>query len=174
MRLLERKAFDQITIKEISAEAGVHNATFFRHHTDKESLLDHVAADEIDRLVAFSMQAGYGLAGYKALCEYITEHRTLWRALLTGGAGGAMREEYMRVSKAVAADYAETEGWLPRELGIICSTTLIVETISWWLSQADGTYSANQIARILNELVTSAVAGPAPKVRKARRKSGGD
>lgn len=158
--LLAVKAFDQITVREICAKAGVHNATFFRHHTDKEALLDHVAQDEIDRLVAFSLPAGHRLDGYRALCEYVSAHRSLWRALLTGGAGGAMREELMRLSKSLAADFKETQSWLPQQLSIICSTTLIVETISWWLTQDEDSYSTERIAEILDELVESAIIAP--------------
>lgn len=157
LRLLERKAFDQLTIKEICAEAGVHNATFFRHHPDKEALLDSVATEEIDRLVAFSLPRGHSLEGYKALCAYVSQHRSLWGALLTGGASGAMREELMRVSRGVAADYAGAGTWLPRELSIICSTTLIVETISWWLTQDEAVYSSDEIAKLLDDVVEAAV-----------------
>lgn len=160
LRLLARKSFDQITVREICAEASVHNATFFRHHTDKEALLDYVAKEEIDRLVAISLPAGLQLEGYKALCEYVREHWTLWSALLTGGAGGAMREELLRVSKSLAADFEDSASWLPQQLSIICSTTLIVETISWWLTQEEDVYSTDQIAAILDELVRSAVIAP--------------
>lgn len=171
LRLLERKAFDQITVREIVAEAGVHNATFFRHHPDKEALLDHVAKDEIDRLVAISLPSGHSLEGYITLCEYVSSHRILWTALLTGGAGGAMREELMRVSKAVASDHIGIESWLPQELSIICSTTLIVETISWWLTLDENAYSPKEIAQILDRLVNAAVTGSAPEIKKRPQNS---
>lgn len=172
LRLLERKAFDQITVREIAAEAGVHNATFFRHHPDKEALLDHVAKDEIDRLVAVSLPAGHGLEGYMTLCEYVSSHRILWTALLTGGAGGAMREQFMRLSKAVAADHIGIESWLPHELSVICSTTLIVETISWWLTLDENAYSPKEIAQILDRLVSAAVTRSPLERKKPARKSG--
>ena len=159
--LLTEKAFDQITVREICARAGVHNATFFRHHADKDALLNHVAQDEIDRLVAISFAHGYSHEGYIALCNYVGAHRTLWRALLTGGAGGAMREELMQISMALAAELTEDyPTWLPQELSVICSTTLIVETLSWWLKQDEGEYSSEAVADILHELVESAVIAP--------------
>lgn len=166
LRLLERKGFDQITVKEICKEAGVHNATFFRHHPDKDALLDHVATEEIDRLVAISLPAGHNRRGYRALCDYVDKHRTLWSALLTGGAGGAMRAELMKVSKSLAASFPE-QSWMPTELSIISTTTLIVETISWWLSQEDNAYSSQYIAEILDELVASAVMRPRAVPKKA-------
>lgn len=160
LRLLERKDFDQITVREITAQAGVHNATFFRHHADKESLLDHVAAEEINRLVAISLPAGLSLEGNLALCEYVSNHRALWQALLNGGARLAMREEYLRLSMEVAKRHQGPRSWIPEELAVTCSTMLIIETISWWLAQDERDYSCEQIAHILYELVRNVVLPP--------------
>lgn len=160
LTLLERKAFDRITVREICAEAGVHNATFFRHHETKEALLDHVAADQIDRLVELTLPAGEGPEGFRFLCEYVDAHRMLWTALLTGGAAGAMRAELLKVAKGLAVDRAPPTGWLPVELATICSTTLIVETLSWWLVQKPGDYPVPEVARILHRLVDGAMVRP--------------
>ncbi|MET0239919.1 MAG: TetR/AcrR family transcriptional regulator [Sphingobium sp.] len=171
LRLLERKSFDQIMIKEICKEAGVHNATFHRHYVDKDALLHHVAKDEIDRLVAFSLPSGHGLEGYRVLCNYVRDHRTLWRALLNGGAGATMREQYVHVSRSVAADYKMTQSWLPHDLSVICSTVLIIETISWWLSLDDGdeeSCTCDELAVMLDKLVSATVTGATRKKRKAR------
>lgn len=160
LRLLERKDFDQITVREITTEAGVHNATFFRHYADKDSLLDKVAAEEINRLVEISLPAGLSLKGNLALCEYVSDHRTLWKALLNGGARLAMREEYLRLSMDVATKHTGAKSWLPEELAVTCSTMLIVETISWWLAQDEDAYSDEQVAQILYHLVDNVVSPP--------------
>ncbi|MEJ2408710.1 MAG: helix-turn-helix domain containing protein [Novosphingobium sp.] len=41
--LLEERAFDQLTIREITARTSTGYATFFRHYPDKEALLNDVA-----------------------------------------------------------------------------------------------------------------------------------
>ena len=115
LNLLERKPFDQVTIREIAANAGVHYATFFRHHPTKESLLNDVAADEIERLVALTMPLLDGnddLAAFLALASYVNEHRALWTTLLAGGAAEAMRAEWLRFSTQVALERAPKDGWL--------------------------------------------------------------
>lgn len=165
LRLLERKDFDQITVREIAAEAGVHTATFFRHHADKEALLDKVAMDEINRLVAFSLPAGFRLEGNKALCNYVSNHRKLWKALLNGGARAAMREEYLRLSREVAAGHTGKRSWLPDDLAITCSTMLISETISWWLDQDEDAYTSDDVARLLDQLVGVTTSAKAPARR---------
>lgn len=158
LRLIERKSLDQITIREIAAEAGVHYATFFRHHPTREALLDHVAADQIDRLVTLTlpiMDAVDTPAAFAGLCAYVSDHRALWTALLTGGAGATMREELLRISRDLATDRAPKENWLPVGLAVVCTVSLIVETLSWWLSQPPDAMSGEEVAHILNRLIVS-------------------
>lgn len=159
LALLERKPFDQITVREICAEAGLHYATFFRHHPGKEALLDAIAADQIDTLVDLTLpihfENGNRFAWYE-LCAYVAGHRALWTALLNGGAAAAMREEWLRRAQAVADGHEVIGSWLPKELGTICSVSLIADTLSWWLAQPEDAYSVEQIARILDRLVTGA------------------
>lgn len=156
LRLLERKPFDQITVRDICAEAGVHYATFFRHHPGKEALLDHIAAQQIVRSVELTLpirDAGDDRGSLDALCAYVDEHRALWSILLNGGAGAAMRAEWLRQARIVAETRDAVGTWLPKELGTICSTSLIVETMSWWLAQPEGSYGADQVAGILERLI---------------------
>lgn len=160
LALLERKPLEQITIREIAAEAGVHYATFFRHHPTREALLDHVAADQIDRLVelALPVQDTVDLeTALVALFAYVSRHRTLWTTLLTGGAAGAMRAELLRMSRALAADRAPKDSLLPVELATTCTVSVIVETIAWWLGQPPKAYPVERAARILHRLLDSSM-----------------
>ncbi|QDK35136.1 TetR/AcrR family transcriptional regulator [Sphingomonas sp. IC081] len=163
LQLLQRKPFDQITVRDICAEAKVHYATFFRHHETKESLLDAIAKDEIARLNQLTLSirdAESYEAGFEGLCAYVAEHRELWAILLNGGAGGAMREEWLRVSMEVAKGEQPINAWLPTELGTICAASLIAETLAWWVGQPEGTYSVSQIARILYRLLSTSIMAP--------------
>lgn len=163
LTLLEQKPFDQITVRDICAEASIHYATFFRHHASKEALLDHVAADQIKTVVELTLPIREAVGDAKALkatCEYIEQHRSLWSILLNGGAGAAMREEWLNKAKAVAAGREPIATWLPKELGTICSVSLIVETVAWWLRQPQGAYSVDEISEILHRLVTRSTLSP--------------
>lgn len=160
LALLQRKPFDQITVRDICAEAQVHYATFFRHHQTKESLLDAIAKDEIAHLNKLTLSIRNNEdyeAGFRALCAYVDEHRSLWSTLLNGGAGGAMREEWLRVSMEVAETETAVNAWLPRELGTICAASLIAETLAWWVGQPEGNYSVAEIARILYRLLSTSI-----------------
>jgi AcrR family transcriptional regulator len=163
LSLLERKPFDQITVRDICAEAGVHYATFFRHYQTKEGLLDDIARSQIEQLnvltLAIRGAASYE-AGCQALCAYVGEHRTLWSILLNGGAGAAMREEWLRQSQMVAAVEAPINSWLPTDLGTICAATLIAETLAWWVGKPEEDYSVEAIAGILHRLLSTSIIAP--------------
>ena len=162
LSLLEAKPFEQITVRDICAQAGVHYATFFRHHETKEALLDHLAAKQIEHLVQLTlpirMSQGEQTAN-RALCEYVHENRRLWAVLLNGGASAAMREEWLRQSQIVAQTHEPANGWLPMELGVLCSVSLIADTLSWWLAQEPERYSVDQVADILHRLMRGIGAG---------------
>lgn len=153
LELLESKPLEQITIRDIAAKAGIHYTTFFRHHPTKESLLNSVAADQIERLVELSVPVHDAVnthAAYVAICAYVSEHRPLWTALLTGGAAGTMREELLRVARTLAQGRERRFNTIPVELSVICSVSIIVETLSWWLKQEEADISVEEIAEMLN------------------------
>lgn len=163
LALLERKPLEQITIRDICAESGVSYATYFRHHSTKESLLDEIATDQIRRLNELTLairEASDFQAGFRALCVYVDEHRSLWSTLLNGGAGAAMRAEWVRQSQRVAAQEQPINSWLPVDLGTICAATLIAETLAWWVAQPREAHSVEDVASILLRLLTSSIMAP--------------
>jgi AcrR family transcriptional regulator len=163
LALLERGPLDQITVRHICAESGVHYATFFRHYPDKDALLDDIAKDQIAQLNALAL-AIRGTddyrSGFTALCTYVDRHRSLWSTLLNGGAGAAMREEWVRQSLLVAANEAAINSWLPKELGTICAATLIAETLAWWVAQPPGAQSVDTVSGLLLRLLSGSVMAP--------------
>ena len=166
LQLLESKALDQITVREIALAAGIHYATFFRHHPSKEALLDHIAAEQIARLVELTLPVLDQVdsqAAFLALFAYVEDHRALWTALLTGGAGATMREELLRISRRLAAERAPEISWLPSDLATIATVSVIVETLAWWLAQPPGAWPIAQMAVILRRLVNLAGMDAAPE-----------
>lgn len=159
LELIETKPLDQITIRDIAATAGIGYTTFFRHHPSKESLLDDLAAEEVRHLVSLSLPMMHGRALGEAaitLCRYVDEHRPLWSTLLTGGAAGAVREEFLRVSLEVAESQEWPDSWLPADAGAILVVSGIVELLAWWLRQANP-LPIERIAEILDRIVVSPI-----------------
>jgi AcrR family transcriptional regulator len=138
LSLLETTPFEQITIRDIVAEAGIGYTTFFRHHATKEELLDAVAAEQIRCLFSLALPAmdAHDLrAGSTALFTYVHAHRPTWSTLLTGGAAGTVREEFLRMASEVAGQRGEPNAWLPSELGARLLVGGTLDLLTWWLRQ---------------------------------------
>jgi AcrR family transcriptional regulator len=155
LALLEEKPFEQITVREITRKAAVGYATFFRRYPDKEALLHDLAAGEIGALMAMTVPilfAADSRVASQALCAYVEERHKLWSALLTGGAAGTMREEFIRQAKLVAASQPNPDTWLPGDLRVVYATGGVVDVLAWWLQQTPRP-PANDMAEILDRLV---------------------
>jgi AcrR family transcriptional regulator len=161
LALLEEKPFDQITIREISARAGTGYATFFRHYPTKEALLSDVASEEIAGLIAMTvpiLNDANSYASTRALCDYVGRHRKLWSALLTGGAAGILREEFIRQARQLATRLENHRNWLPADLGVVYGTGATIDLLAWWLAQEEE-FAPEQIAGILNRLIIAPLVG---------------
>jgi AcrR family transcriptional regulator len=155
LTLLEQKSFDQITIREITSEAGTGYATFFRHYETKSALLNDLAEDQISALLQLSLpvlSVKDARPAAIALCRYVDRHRKLWTALLTGGAAGTMREEFMRQASQTPSLQIPPRAWLPDDLSTIFGVCATVEILAWWL-QKGHQFSVEQVAEIIDRLV---------------------
>jgi AcrR family transcriptional regulator len=155
LALLDKKPLEAITIREIAATAGIGYTTFFRHHTSKEDLLNDIATAEIVKLFELTLPALGDTdtrAGAMALCSYVAEHRALWSRLLTGGAAGKLRDEFIRLTREFAAAHGSDHDWLPPEVGVIFGASATIELLTWWLQQ-ENPIPVEQFATIHERLI---------------------
>jgi AcrR family transcriptional regulator len=160
--LLERKPFDQVSIRDITDAAGVSYPTFFRRFASKEQLLEDIAAGEVRRLLGLSQKAFDNpriLESSELLCTYVQEHRKLWKILLTGGAAPAMRQEFQRVSMEIAHARPRSNPWLPIELAAPFVTSGIFEILAWWMRQPED-YPVSNVTKLFDALIVDTVARP--------------
>lgn len=159
LKLLKKKPMEQITIREIAAEAAIGYTTFFRHHQSKEDLLNEIAAAEISHLIELALPTLGAVDAREAtlaMCHYIAKHRVLWATLLTGGAANSLRDEFIRLSLQVAASWKTNDTWLPPEVGVILVTSGTIELLAWWLRQKNP-IPVEKLAAILDKTVISPV-----------------
>jgi AcrR family transcriptional regulator len=152
--LLGGRPFEQITIRDLCAASGVGYTTYFRHYPTKEALLDDLAADEIGRLVGLALpvlDAVDSRAAWRATCAYVDERRGLWSTLLTGGAAGFVREEFLRLAREVAKTHGRPTAGLPEELAIRLSIGALLEVLAWWLRQ-ESPAPVDEVAGILDRV----------------------
>ncbi len=157
--LLEHSALERISVREIADRAGVGYNTYYRHYPDKETLLEDIVAEEIEQLVSLSvpvLDAEDTLAACRTLCGYVDENKTSWKTLLTGGASGSLREEFVLRSREIAESRARENDWLPIEIGVVIITSGIFELLAWWLSQ-ENPLPIDRVASICQQIIVSPV-----------------
>lgn len=167
LELLETQPLEQITIRDIAAQAGIGYTTFFRHHPTKESLLDDLAAAQIGALIGLVlpvMDAKNERAASEALFSYVDEHRALWSTLLTGGAAAALREEFLRISRELAVSRRRPGMWIPVEAGTLLVVSGTIELLAWWLRQ-DDPLPIKKVAEIHHRIVVQ------PPINTTKRSS---
>lgn len=80
LRLLDRRAFEQITIKELAAEAGVSYPVFFRQFAGTDELLADLAASEVRGLMALTrpiVDDAVATSNLEEMCRYVERRRSL-------------------------------------------------------------------------------------------------
>ncbi len=155
LALIAKKALVQITIKEITEEAGLSYPTFFRRFSSKEELLEQIAEEEVRNL----LRLGHADMGHdpvnslgRRICEYVQAHRSLWSVLLTGGAAAAMREEFIRVAEKITESQQRLNPWIPGDLGPAFVASGIFEIFAWWMRQPDD-YPLDNVVALFNHLI---------------------
>lgn len=152
-KLLLDKAFDQITIRDIADEADIAYTTFFRHHADKDSLLSDLADAEISALLDLTLPLfapDDSLRSTLAMCKHVQTKGKLWTALLTGGAAGTIRMQFIDQTAARFDQWPAVSHWMPPELSVavLCGVTL--DVLTWWMGKAPQT-PVEDVADILDK-----------------------
>jgi AcrR family transcriptional regulator len=141
MALAAERPIEAITVRAIAGRAGVGYATFFRHYSDKEALLAHVA----ERLIQDFLRQARPLlqqrdrpAAARSLCEFVAERLPLYQALLAGGSGETVRAEMVRQTMATmaAARTRPAEGPLD-DLILFHFVSSVLNLLAWWLRHLD-------------------------------------
>jgi len=162
LELLRSSSIDKISIREVVSTAGVGYNTFFRHYPDKDSILEEIAAEEINHLVRLSisvLDTENTLASCRTICAYVDENKPVWKTLLRGGAAVALRQEFVRISREVAENRPTGKDWIPFNIALILITSGIFELLAWWVGEKDP-LSVDQVARICQQIIVSPVIDP--------------
>jgi AcrR family transcriptional regulator len=161
--LLQDMAIEQVTAKQLAAEADIGYTTFFRHFPTKEAALADLADSEAEELLQHSLpliRSAGSLAATTDMCRHVGARRRLWSALLLGGAAPLMRESLVRHTLERSGDWPQRQPWLPADNGTALIIGLVVETLGWWLSQAPD-MPPEEVAQIMDKLFISTLTGHA-------------
>lgn len=154
--LLASQPFDQLLVRDIVAGAGIGNATFFRHYRDKAQVLEEVAQDFFEQASGAMLPAlgdRHSDLGARHLCRFVDEHRVVYTALLTGGAGGQIRADFVEKTAEQAFPLAAGQPVrLPGRLAVIYPLSAIVTILAWWLGEVPET-PPDEVAQLIARLV---------------------
>ena len=162
LKLIENQSLDQITIKEVTAEAGVSYPVFFRQFSSIEDLLADLATEEVRSLLTRTLpffNAAAPSTNLAELCQHVQLRRALWKSLLTAGAASAMRSEFARISSEIAKKAPRANPWLPVELASAFVASGIFEILAWWLNQPED-YPLTNVVKLIDALIVRSVALP--------------
>lgn len=162
LALIEQRPLDQVSIRDITNQAGVSYPVFFRRYATKEELFEDIATEEVRRLLGLTQpifDTQSPRESLHVLCGYVDEHRALWTRLLTGGAATAMREEFMRIAGEIGRTRERRNPWLPTDLAAPFVVGGLFEILAWWLRQpAD--YPIENVVTIIDVLIVRSTAQP--------------
>lgn len=163
--LILEKAYEQITIKEITDRAEVAYITFFRHYDSIDALLMQVLGDgmaslrlEIEKLAAQS--AAYPLDAEGSLIfTHVAQYGDLFRILLASSGAAPIRKQ---VQSEIAQLFLRTCDLLHRDDCLIPAVVAanhiaasLLALIEFWLASGMS-YSVEQMGKIYGQMINGA------------------
>jgi AcrR family transcriptional regulator len=158
-----QKGFAAVTVQDVTEQAGVNRATFYRHYLDKFDLLDQFAQevyqllDTPDEASAPENQKSTNAerlpAGMVKLFEHVRAHATFYRVMLgkNGDPGfGAKMQRY--IETRLRQSLPEAQGSQPlEELYLSYVSSGSIGLVLWWLEH-ETSYSPTTMAAVAMRL----------------------
>lgn len=155
MEILAEKPFEEIQILDLTGRAKVGYATFFRHYASTADLLEEIAGDQIRELLEMTIPVfdrSDSAAGARRVCRYVLDRQTLWRPLLTGGAAGRVRGEFVRQAREWSRHGDGRPTSVPVDLGTVCAAGSTIDALAWWLDQGQA-HSVEEMGDFIDRLI---------------------
>lgn len=147
-RLLEKRAFNQITVQDIIDEADIGRATFYAHFETKDYLLKALCEELFDHIIDTAMGHPHAHGHYSCgepgdsvflhLIRHLEENDRNILALLSSQNNEIFLQYFKNeLQKLIHSQFAaqgrlkNTE--LPEDYMVDHISTSFVETVSWWL-----------------------------------------
>lgn len=147
-----RVHYEAITIRDITAQAGVGYATFFRHYQDKEALLVDLLNSLIGELQELLLPADPAQSGV-LLFRHAEANSRLYRALL--GSGGTVtalqRVHRVGVQNLLNAYRPIPNSDIPPEIAAHQYVAAVISLLRWWLDEGMP-YPAERMGEIYRKL----------------------
>lgn len=154
--LIAQRGYESISIRDLTAAAGVGYATFFRHYAAKDALLLDLlqrAIHDMARLLPSGLDADPAEEG-RIIFAHVAQHEQLYRILLRGEGTLALLEGVQAAAVTEAASrFADRPApAIPLEILAHHLVASSIALIGWWLQRGQP-YSAERMGQIYAEMI---------------------
>ena len=148
--------YEAVTIRDIVQRAGVGYATFFRHYSDKESLLLDALSIYLRELIGLIRQqpAGDGARAGVQLFEFVGEREQLSRVFLLSSSSAGLTDKVIAagMQSIFASTTPRTDAEIPADISAFHIVSASLALVRWWLEHGKP-YSPIQMGVIYDRLI---------------------
>lgn len=149
--------YDAITIKELTQQASIGYATFFRHFKSKDELLMYVLQSVLEDLFEVMKPETTPYNQALVMFEYVRENSRTYSVFIDLPRDSQLfRAVYEAVATSIHESYvARDENLIPMDIAVNHIVTSITELIRWWIVN-DMQIAPEKMATIQSELIIKA------------------
>lgn len=164
--MIVTKGYNNVDILDITEQADVSKATFYKHFNNKEQAVRELMLTGFDALVAeiFSIESentdDWMFNSFYKLFRWAAENRRLLLIMVGGAAStqlNAFGRSYMvDITERAMLQYSPPSARYTPEIRSQLITGIIIQMLGWWL-ESDTGHSAHDMATLLNEVLHNAL-----------------
>lgn len=156
VELTAERPIDTVTVRDLTAQAGIGYATFFRHYVSMADLLQATVDDlYAELLVLFPPLTGHQPEEAGAVVfRHVQEHPGLYRLLLNPDRSLGLTDRIMEIGmKGLLTVYEpRPDARVPPDLAAYQFVRSFLSLIEWWLDQEEPP-SPERMGQIYQDLV---------------------
>lgn len=160
LELVSEQPYESVTIRDITDQADIGYATFFRHFDGKDDLMLEIFTEIVEELESLAKDHGekyFENEGY-LLFEHVSKNRLLYESILGSYAFTKKFREQLKLMIQVHLDgrrHQFANPTIPFEVAAIHMASSVLGLIDWWITN-DAPYSIESMAMIYERLVIQA------------------
>ena len=155
IQLCLERDYEQMTLRDLTERADIGYATFFRHYSDKESLLNAILEESITTLInSVNPLTNQPELMMTTLFKQLLEQPERYRMLLKTRHISHLLERVMTIGAAMfMQQFAhQLKANIPPELAARHVIGAIINLIEWWLEQANR-IQPERMGELINSLI---------------------
>ncbi len=154
--LIVQRSYESISIRDLTAEAGVGYATFFRHYPSKDALLLDLlqrSIQDLTQMLPPGLDTDPAEEG-RVIFAHAAQHDQIYRILLRGEGTLALLEQVQAaaVAEVMGRFAGQREPAIPLEILAHHLVASIVALIGWWLQHGQP-YPPPRMGQIYAEMI---------------------